>query len=109
MAHDGGAGAGTDEAGQRHHHGDERERRPEPGDREPHRSGEDEAERDREREHRDEDAEGAEQDQPGAAVRRGHDERLQRVLVRAVGGGDAEHGDERGDEQERREGVASRP
>ena len=39
MVDDGGAGAGADEAGERHHHRDQRERRPEPGDREPHRPG----------------------------------------------------------------------
>ena len=40
MVDGGGADARSDEAGQRHHHRDERERRPEPGDGEPHRSGE---------------------------------------------------------------------
>ena len=58
---------------------------------------------DGDRQHRHQDADRAQQDQPGATVRRGGDQRLERVLARAVGGGDTEHRRQGRREEERRE------
>ena len=103
-----GAGARPDEAreGQQDRH--ERERGTEPGDRDPRRArgaagpsstatGSTETST----------ASVRTQDQPGPAVRRGDDQRLERVLLRAVGGRDPEDRDERCDEEERRQQVVA--